>query len=245
MNFETFRNPGERYESRAKCNFIGTALAIGMGVASAVGGIAKGVAGSKAAGAQQRAADAAIAEQQRQYDLTRQDQKPWMDAGGSAITTLGGMVQPGGELYKNFGAEDFQTDPGYQFRLAEGQKAIDRFSSSKGRFNSGATLKDSMDFNSGLASQEYGNAFNRFQSNRATRYNQLAGVAGAGQHSADTVAQVGMNKSNNVSDAEIYKGNARATGYMSIANAFNGALGGIMASQNPANYPNAQQRQFI
>lgn len=220
-----------------KCNFVGTALAIGMGVASAVGGVAKGIGAAKAAGAQSRAADAAIAEQQRQYDLTRADQAPWMTAGGSAITELGKQVMPGGDLYKNFSAQDFQVDPGYNFVLQQGQQALDRRRAAGGSYQSGAAIKDAVDYNQGMADQQYTNAYNRFQNNRSTRYNQLAGVAGAGQRSADTLASAGANKSNNVSDALIYQGNARASGYMGIANAFNGAIGGIMQSQNPRNYP--------
>jgi hypothetical protein len=220
-----------------KCNFVGTALAIGMGVASAVGGVAKGIGASKAANAQSRAADAAVAEQQRQYDLTRADQKPWMDAGGKAITTLGQMVQPGGELYRNFEASDFKVDPGYNFILQQGQQALDRRRAAGGSFQSGSAIKEAVDYNQGMADQQYGKAYDRFNNNRAIRYNQLAGVSGAGQIATNNLAAVGANKSNNVSDALIYQGNARASGYMGIANAFNGGLQGIMASQNPANYP--------
>jgi hypothetical protein len=70
---------------------------------------------------------------------------------------------------KNFGAADFQADPGYAFRLSEGMKALDRTAASRGGLLSGATLKGAQRFGSDLASQEYGNAYNRFQANRATQ----------------------------------------------------------------------------
>jgi hypothetical protein len=70
---------------------------------------------------------------------------------------------------KNFGAADFQTDPGYAFRLSEGMKALDRTAASRGGLLSGSTLKGAQRFGSDLASQEYGNAYNRFQANRATQ----------------------------------------------------------------------------
>jgi hypothetical protein len=70
---------------------------------------------------------------------------------------------------KNFGASDFQADPGYAFRLSEGMKALDRTAASRGGLLSGATLKGAQRYGSDLASQEYGNAYNRFQANRATQ----------------------------------------------------------------------------
>ena len=70
---------------------------------------------------------------------------------------------------KNFSAADFQTDPGYAFRLSEGMKALDRTAASRGGLLSGATLKGAQRYGSDLASQEYGNAYNRFQANRATQ----------------------------------------------------------------------------
>lgn len=70
---------------------------------------------------------------------------------------------------KNFGASDFQADPGYAFRLSEGMKALDRTAASRGGLLSGSTLKGAQRFGSDLASQEYGNAYNRFQANRATQ----------------------------------------------------------------------------
>ena len=72
-------------------------------------------------------------------------------------------------LMRNFGAADFQTDPGYNFRLSEGLKAIDRQAAARGGLISGAGLKAAGRFGGDLASQEYGNAFNRFQTNRASQ----------------------------------------------------------------------------
>ena len=72
-------------------------------------------------------------------------------------------------LMRNFGAADFQTDPGYNFRLSEGLKAIDRQAAARGGLISGAGLKAAGRYGQDVASQEYGNAFNRFQTNRASQ----------------------------------------------------------------------------
>jgi len=88
----------------------------------------------------------------------------------SAMKDFGGVAgyDPASAM-RNFGAGDFQADPGYAFRLSEGMKALDRTAASRGGLLSGATLKGAQRFGSDLASQEYGNAYNRFQANRATQ----------------------------------------------------------------------------
>jgi hypothetical protein len=88
----------------------------------------------------------------------------------SAMRDFGGVAgyDPASAM-RNFGAGDFQADPGYAFRLSEGMKALDRTAASRGGLLSGSTLKGAQRFGSDLASQEYGNAYNRFQANRATQ----------------------------------------------------------------------------
>lgn len=88
----------------------------------------------------------------------------------SAMRNFGGVAgyDPTSAM-RNFGASDFQADPGYAFRLSEGMKALDRTAASRGGLLSGATLKGAQRYGSDLASQEYGNAYNRFQANRATQ----------------------------------------------------------------------------
>lgn len=58
-------------------------------------------------------------------------------------------------------ADNFQTDPGFEFARDEGLRAIDRRAAAGGAFNSGARDKARMRFASGLASQQFDNAFNR------------------------------------------------------------------------------------
>ena len=84
---------------------IGTTAAIlGAGVlgagASIAGSRSQANAARNAANASQQATDAAVAEQRRQYDLSRQDMQPWLTAGNSALNTLAGLyglnTSPGG-----------------------------------------------------------------------------------------------------------------------------------------------------
>ena len=60
-----------------------------------------------------------------------------------------------------FDTDDLLEDPGYQFRMAEGNKAIQRSAAARGLLQSGRTLKDLGRWSQGLAAQEYGNAYGR------------------------------------------------------------------------------------
>jgi hypothetical protein len=132
-----------------------------------------------------------------------------------------------GSLMHDFGASDFTQDPGYDFRLNEGAKALQRSAAAKGRVFSGGTLKDLTNYNQNFASNEYGNAYNRFQTNRATKYNQLASLAGLGQVSVGQIGQdtnnlEGLN-TNTKMEGTMNEANARASGYSSWANGLTNA----------------------
>jgi hypothetical protein len=59
------------------------------------------------------------------------------------------------------GQQVLNEDPGYAFRVQEGQKALERSASAQGQLVSGGQLKAAQQYGQGLASQEYGNAWQR------------------------------------------------------------------------------------
>jgi hypothetical protein len=149
-------------------------------------------------------------------------------AGGAPPSEFGSLAKP-------FGMEQFQQDPGYAFRQSEGMKALERSAAARGGLLSGGTLKGIQRFGQDLASQEYGNAFNRYQAERAARLNPLQSLMGSGQSSANTltsaIGQAGQNEAANLYNA----GQARASGYVGSANALGGALSSI--GQAASSYP--------
>lgn len=70
-------------------------------------------------------------------------------------------------------AADMGQDPGYQFRLSEGQKALERSGAARGVTNTGGNMKGLLDYGQQAASQEYGNVYNRnlntYNTNEANR----------------------------------------------------------------------------
>jgi hypothetical protein len=77
------------------------------------------------------------------------------------------------ELLGEFSNEGLEQDPGYQFRQAEGEKALQRGASAKGLSLSGGALKDLSRFNQGLASEEYGSAYGRYLDRYQSRVSDL------------------------------------------------------------------------
>lgn len=129
-----------------------------------------------------------------------------------------------GKYARDFGMEDFQQDPGYAFRMSEGLKALDRQAAARGGLISGAALKGAQRFGQEAASQEYTNAFNRYQTNRANQLQPLQSLMGTSQTAANTLGTAAGNYAQGAGEAYMGAGNARASGYMGGANALTGAL---------------------
>ncbi|MFA5186979.1 MAG: hypothetical protein WC551_10905 [Patescibacteria group bacterium] len=129
-----------------------------------------------------------------------------------------------GKYGRDFGMQDFQADPGYAFRLSEGLKGLDRQAAARGGLISGAALKAATRYGQDMGSQEYTNAFNRYQVNRANQLNPLQSLMGGGQTAAQTIGSAGQNYANQAGEAYQNVGNARASGYMGRANAIAGGV---------------------
>jgi len=197
-----------------------TAALIGAGGAI-VGGMISGSAAKSAAGTQAAAADRAAAGQERMFERQVELSEPWRKAGEQALNKLIPLTD-----YTPFSMSQFQQDPGYGFRMSEGMKALERGAAARGGLLSGATLKGIQRYGQDLASQEYTNAFNRYQTERAARLQPLQSLAGVGQTTAQQLGQAGMQAAQNIGETQMSGAAARASGYVGGANALSGALGG-------------------
>jgi hypothetical protein len=218
---------------------------IGAG-ASVLGGVMGASAAGDAADAQLAAAREASNTQRYMYDQTRMDQAPYRDVGYSALDALRARLglqisnpspmpyqipyngQGGPSSASNapwttnaqFNPQQLmQEDPSYQFRLAEGEKALNRSAAAGSGQLSGATLKALSKYNQNFASNEFTNSINR-----------LSALAGVGQSATNQVGAAGNAMANNVSDLQTQMGNARAAGYVGQANAWNKGIGGAIGA---------------
>jgi len=152
----------------------------------------------------------------------------------SAIS-IPGIPTPFGSLSKSFDNSTFEQDPGYQFRLQEGLKALDRGSSAKRQYFGGAAQKNLSDFAGKQASQEYGNAYNRYTTNQNNLYNKFANLNNQGFNATNNMNTLGSSYASNAANLLTDKGNAQASGIIGANNAntqaFNTAvsLGGQIA----------------
>jgi hypothetical protein len=222
----------------------------GMGaLLSGVGNVASGLIGGNAAQkAAQTQADAATRAAQMQQDMfntVNAQGAPYRAQGYNALNQIGSML-PGqytqydasgkpigqatgsGYLTQQFGPEQFAAgmDPGYAFRLQQGQMANQRASNLAGGLIGGNALKGMQDYTQGMASQEYGNAFNRFQTQRGNIYNTLAGIAGIGQTAQGQANQMAQNNATAQGQLGVGSAAAQAAGQIGQANAYGGAATG-------------------
>lgn len=241
-------------------------MAIGTTAALITGGLLAGgkaigsaVAGSKQAGAIERGAqqqeafgreamgliDPAAAEANRRLE---ESLNPYAKAGELTLERLIKGLEPGGEFSKQFsGVID---DPGYKFRLNEGQRAVERGAAARGGLFSGASLRDLTEFSQGLASQEYGKAFDRFTGERDKNFDRVSSLLGPGYNASATI---GSQTGQNLMDAARQKGqfltgigNVRAAGGIGASDArtsgWNNAMNSMM--QLPALF-NAIRRPTV
>jgi hypothetical protein len=209
-------------------------VAVAIGGAAVLGAGASIISGNKAAKAQQKGDAAAIAEQRRQYDLTRADYAPWRTAGASAVgaltrayglsPSLGSAGNTPGAAGTEGGIDSgayggFFASPGYAFRRDEGLKAIDRGAAARGILHSGASVKAEQRYGDGLAASEYDSYTAR-----------LAQLAGLGQSATAGTAAAGSSASNNISSASSRSGNARASSYANIGSSINSGLNNVMSA---------------
>lgn len=156
-------------------------------------------AARNAANAQQQATDATIAEQRRQYDLTRQDYAPFREAGVDALSRQ--------QAFLNGDRSGFENDAGYLFMRDEMQRGVERGAAARGGLFSGGSQADLAARLGGLANTTAGDYWNR-----------LAGRAGQGQVATQSLGALGASMSNNIGSALLNNGQSRASSYVAQGN---------------------------
>lgn len=189
-----------------------------------VGGVVSSNAAGKAADAQRDASKTASDTELKMFEQNRADMQPWREAGVGALDQLKAGTGTGGDFMRDFTLSDFTRDPGYRFRIDEGLRGIESGAAARGGLLNGGTLKALTQYGQGFASNEFGNAYNRFNADRDRRFNRLSSLAGTGQTATRDVAQMGTQVAGNVAGNQIGAGNARASSYVAQGNAINGGI---------------------
>jgi hypothetical protein len=142
-----------------------------------------------------------------------------------------------GRYARDFGMSDFQQDPGYAFRLSEGQKLLDRSAAARGGLISGGALRAATRYGQDMGSQEYQNAFNRYQTNRSNQLQPLGNLMASGQSAASNQGSAAGQYGTNAGNLMMQGGQAMAAGQLGVGNTLNNALGTMASSyQNQQNF---------
>jgi hypothetical protein len=258
---EVRAHEAEHIERGEEGPFLDALLGAG---ASILGGVLGSKSSSKAAKAQERAAQESIAFQRESRDMALAYQKPYRDASYRATAALMdltgldrgppsgrvGIPTPvkyapdverllqssGGGVYGNLirgavgsrystaessrsGADApnlgdyseyrFEADPGYEFRLGEGMKALERGAAARGGLLSGGFARKALRVAQDYASNEYQNVYNR-----------IASIAGFGQIATNSSVGAILGTGQGVGNALTNAGEARASGYIGQGNAW-------------------------
>jgi len=176
--------------------------------AALIGSSMSSRAAKSAAQTSAQSADRATELQQRMYEESVARQQPFLQTGTEMFNRLA-AVQRGGPEAQNF----LQMDPGYQFRLSEGLKALDRQAAARGGLISGGALKAAQRYGQDLGSQEFGAAYNR-----------LASMANVGPQAAGVMSNLGQNYATNVGNIYQQQGNTAANAALARGSAYSGGL---------------------
>ena len=217
------------------------AATIGAGVLGAGAGI---YSANKAADAQREGIAKSTAAQEKMFNKQIELNAPFREGGITAqnrLMTVLGLTPSGGsgltvdpnnpdfgKYSGDFSMADFEADPGYGFRLSEGQKALERSAAARGGLLSGSTLKGATRFGQDMASQEYGNAYNRYNMNRRNQIDPLTGLINSGQGATNNLSGAAGQLGQGLGQAAAATGAANAGAYINTGNAINNALSGGM-----------------
>ncbi|MEE9905548.1 MAG: hypothetical protein K4305_09020 [Chlorobium sp.] len=178
--------------------------------------------------------DKIIAFNKELYEDQKSLAMPWYEAGKAAIASIQQGIADGsfdiGSFRFDESKVDVTKDPGYQFRLSEGLKAIDNSAAAKGNLLSGGQLKRAAGYAGDLASQEYDQVYDREYGNQLTEYNSdvaqkqnnyniLAGLSGSGQTANSAIQSSGTSTGGQITNALGTQGTALANMYTNIGNA--------------------------
>lgn len=201
-------------------------VAVAIGGSAVAGGIAnyfgQSSAANTAANAETNAANQTNATNMSMFNTEQQNAKPYLQAGDSALNSIN---QNQGYYNTPFSMSQFQEDPGYQFDLQQGQQAIQNSSVATNGLISGSELGALNNYSQNMASNEYGNAYNRYTQQQQSNFNRYATIAGLGEQATGLSNQAAQTAATNIGAGYSSAGNAVAAGAIAQGNATTGLIG--------------------
>lgn len=192
---------------------------MGGAILPTVIGVGASLFGSRRAS---RAAKRALQQQEAQFQKAQERLAPYEETGRLANEMLRSDLETG-RLGGEFTRPDFENDPGYQFRLQQGERALGRAQSARGNLYSGAAIDESLKLNQNLAEQAYNDAFNRWMQTQQNRQGLLTGQQNLGVGTAGGMGNYDTAIGQSRAEAGLARENYRQQG-------LSNAIGAIMPS---------------
>ena len=202
-------------------------MAIAGAVAVGVGGAAVGsYYANKSASSERGAYGTAANDIRAGKSEALNYQQPYSDFGQQALSPLSALLFGKNYDSKSGNFSDISSDdrmsnflqsPGYQFRLSEGLRAIEKSQAARGGLLSGGAMKELGTYSQGLASDEYGNYLK-----------SLFDAAGIGQTASSNQSNIATGAANNLANTSLGAGMANANKYSNLSN-FAYGIGGLGA----------------
>lgn len=170
-------------------------------------------AAAEAARIQAAAAEKALAENKRQFDVSRSDQLPWLQSGGRALSKQEALTGLGGQEAQRQAYAQFEESPGQAWLRDQTMQGVLNQSAAIGGLGGGNVRRELQEHAAGLASQDFGNYYNR-----------LAGISGTGQTTGAQLGQLGAQQSAQAGNLTNMAGQARASGVLGSGQAYAGGL---------------------
>jgi hypothetical protein len=169
---------------------------------------------------------------------------PIAQQGAQTYATLGNQVQNGQYQVPNAGQFSFDPNnisqnPGFQFQLAQGQRALGQDASANGNVLGGSQGKQLEKFGQGLANTYENTFFNQAQQTNQQNYNQnnqqqtqqyqrMQDLVNSGLGQNDILAQMGNTYATQTGENLLGGAQAYGQGQIGSANAIGGQLGNLL-----------------
>jgi hypothetical protein len=152
------------------------------------------------------------------FNTAQAAEQPYNTVGQGAVNTLAGLYGINGTgagtgAPSQASLNAFTQSPDYAFALQQGNQALQRSAAAGGTLISGGQLKAAQEFGQGLASQQYGNYYNR-----------LLSLSQLGQSAATGISNAALNAGSQIGNSIQAGGQATASGIVGSANAISGGL---------------------
>lgn len=202
-------------------------IAAGIGAVGAIGGgllASKGA--SKAAQAQTQSDQAAIGEQNRQFDIANQNFAPFLQAGQGALGQYGNIVGLNGAPQQQTAIDALKASPYYQSLYRNGLETNLQNASATGGLRGGNEQRGLADFGADTLSQAI-----------QQQLGNLGGLVSVGSGATANLANLGQNNANSIGNLLQSQGNANASSALTQGGIWSGVLSQLSKSAISAAYP--------